>query len=164
MLHLELRHAPPRLVDVPGERLVLKPFGRSVEWEGMTLSDPVRLRVYHGVILGLDIEFNGKESQAMLDLGMSTMVINEPLRAAMHLEAEGVSTLGVGGMTFPDLPTRVRDLAIFQNWDPDGTGFVIVGAPETFACRCYNPAPLPGADDNAAPSRRRCGARCREVR
>ncbi len=122
------------LVDVPGERLVLKPFGRSVEWDGVELSDPIRLRVYHGVILGLDIEFNGREYQAMLDLGMSTMVINEPVKTAMHLEAEGVSTLGLGGTTLSDLPVRVRDLEIFNNWDPDGAGFVIVGAPVAQNC------------------------------
>ena len=100
----------------------------------MTLSDPIPLRVFHGAILALDIEFNGKAYMAQLDLGMSTMIINEPVQTALHLEAEGDSTLGLGGMTYPGLPTRMRDLAVFERWDPDGTGFVIVGAPFTFDC------------------------------
>ena len=122
------------LIDVPGERLVLKPFGRRVEWEGMTLSDPIRLRVFHGTVLALDIEFNGRAYPAQLDLGMSTMIINEPVQTALHLEAEGDSTLRLGDMTYPGLPTRMRDLAIFERWDPNGAGFVIVGAPFALDC------------------------------
>ncbi len=122
------------LIDVPGARLVLKPFGRTVAWDGMTLSDPIRLRVFHGTVLALDIEFNGKAYPAQLDLGMSTMIINEPVQTALHLEAEGDSTLGLGGMTYPGLPTRMRDLAIFERWDPNGEGFVIVGAPFVLEC------------------------------
>ncbi len=122
------------LIDVPGERLVLKPFGRRVEWDGMKLSDPIRLRVLHGAILALDIELNGTPYMAQLDLGMSTLIINEPVQTALHLQAEGDTTLGVGGAVYPRLSTRMRDLEVFERWDPDGAGFVIVGAPLVFDC------------------------------
>jgi len=122
------------LIDVPGERFVLKPFGRSVEWEGMTLSDPIRLQVYHGTVLALEVTLNGKPYQASLDLGTSTVVVNEPVRQAMHLQAEGVSALGLGSTTFADVSTHVLDLDIFGRWDPDGNGFVIVGAPIAYEC------------------------------
>lgn len=122
------------LIDAPGERLMLKPFGRTVEWEGMTLSDPIPLRVFHGAVLALDIEFNGTPYMAQLDLGMSTMIINEPVQTALQLEAEGESVLGLGGMEFPGLPTLMRDLAVFERWDPNGDGFVIVGAPFALDC------------------------------
>ena len=76
------------LVDVPGGRLVLKPIGRSVEWAGMTMSDPVRLQVFHGMLLQFDVEFNGREYGAMLDLGMGTLVVNEPVKTEMQIDAE----------------------------------------------------------------------------
>ncbi len=47
------------LIDVPGGRLVLKPIGRSVRWEGMALSNAVPLRVYHGLLLSVDVELEG---------------------------------------------------------------------------------------------------------
>jgi len=122
------------LIDVPGERFVLKPFGRSVEWEDMKLSDPIRLQVYHGTVLALEVALNGKTYQAQLDLGLSTVVVNTPVGEAMHLEAEGVTTLALGRTTLSDLSTRVRDLDVFGRWDPEGNGFVIVGAPIAYDC------------------------------
>ena len=122
------------LVDVPGGRLVLKPIGRSVAWAGMTMSDPIRLRVYHGMLLSFDVEFNGREYGAMLDLGMETLVVNEPVKTEMQIAAEDEVTLKLGGTSLPDVPVRVLDLAIFRGWDPDNEGFVIVGAPVAYDC------------------------------
>ena len=65
------------LFDAPGGRLVLRKPGRSVQWDGMTLSDPVRLRLLHGVILTLNVELNGHVYPAMLDIGTSSVVVNE---------------------------------------------------------------------------------------
>ena len=122
------------LVDVPGGRLVLKPIGRSVEWAGMTMSDPVRLQVFHGMLLQFDVEFNGREYGAMLDLGMGTLVVNEPVKTEMQIDAEDDVTLSLGGTSLSNLPVRVLDLAIFGGWDPHNEGFVIVGAPVAYDC------------------------------
>ena len=100
----------------------------------MNLSDPITLRVYHGAILALDIELNGKPYSAQLDLGLTTLVINEPLQTALHLEVDSDNTLGLGNMTYPGLATRMRDLPAFAQWDPEGAGFVIVGS--SFALDC----------------------------
>ena len=122
------------LVDVPGGRLVMKPFGRSVEWEGMVMSDPVRLRVFHGIVLSLDIELNGMAYGAMLDLGTTRLVVNEGVRTAAGIEAEDVVTLGLGSATFADMNVSVLDLDVLSRFDPNGNGFAIVGAPVAYDC------------------------------
>lgn len=122
------------LVDVPGGRLLLKPIGRSVEWKGMTLSDPVRLRVLHGVFVSFEVELDGRGYRAMLDLGMPALVVNEPVGAEAQIDVEGEGTLSLGGTTLPNLPIRVRDLPLFGGWDPDNDGFVVVGAPVAYDC------------------------------
>jgi hypothetical protein len=122
------------LIDAPGERLVLKPIGRSVDWEGVALSDPVRLRVYHGTILGLDVELDGTEYPATLDLTTPTLVVNEGVRAGAGLDDEDTVTLGLAGTIHPDLPVRVLDLEIFRRWSPNGDGFVMVGAALAHDC------------------------------
>jgi len=122
------------LVDVPGERLVLKPLGRSVEWEGMTMSDPVRLRIFHGMVLSLDIELNGMPYGAMLDLGTSKLIVNEGVRTAAGIAEQDVITLGVGSETFADMNVSVMDLDVLKRFDPDSNGFAIVGAPVAYDC------------------------------
>jgi hypothetical protein len=122
------------LVDVPGGRLVLKPFGRSVEWEGVALSDPVRLRIFHGIVLSLDIELNGMAYGAMLDLGTPELVVNEGVRTAAGIDAEDMLTLRVGSQTFADMNVSVLDLDVLRRFDPDGNGFAIVGAPLAYDC------------------------------
>ncbi len=122
------------LFDAPGGRLVLKPIGRSVEWEGMTMSDPVPLRVYHGMVLGFDVELNGKAYGAMLDVGMGSLAVNERVRTEASIEADLVSTLKVGGMTFSALPVKVLEDAAFGMWTPNGEGFVYVGGRIALDC------------------------------
>ncbi len=122
------------LFDAPGGRLVLKAFGRSVEWEGMTLSDPVPLRIYHGMVLGFDVELNGRAYGAMLDVGMGELAVNDRVVTEASIEGDRVSTLQVGGSTFSDLPVRVLDDAAFGQWTPNGEGFVYVGAPIAVDC------------------------------
>jgi len=122
------------LVDVPGERLVLKPIGPAVTWEGMTLSEPTRVRVFHGLLMELDVELNGTAYRAMLDLGTTSLVVNEPLGAAEDLGEEGVATFRLGDEAATELPVRVRDLEIFKRWDPNNEGFIIVGAPVALDC------------------------------
>ena len=122
------------LVDVPGGRLVLKPFGRAVEWAGMTMSDPVRLRIFHGIVLSLDVELNGKTYGAMLDLGTPRLIVNGGVQTAAGIATEDVITLGVGREIFPDMNVSVIDLDVLNRFDPNGNGFAIVGAPVAYDC------------------------------
>lgn len=122
------------LVDAPGGRLVLKPIGREVAWEGVTLSDPMPMRVYHGIALSFEVEVDGEQYPATLDLGASSLVANAGLQGKVGLEDEDAVTLTIGGTTFADMPIRVRDLEIFARWDPEGAGFVLVGAPVAYDC------------------------------
>lgn len=118
------------LFDLPGERLLLKPVGRSAEWPGVHLSDPVRVRVLHGTFLGLDVELNGTAFKGMLDLGTRSLWVNEPVKAAAHLGTQEVATLGLGSLTTPELPVKVDTDGhpLFSAWDAGNNGFVVVGA------------------------------------
>ena len=75
------------LIDVPGGRLVLKPIGRVVEWEGMTLSDPIDLRIMHGVEVWLSVELAGNEYQAILDLEWKANITKMQLKLVPVLPA-----------------------------------------------------------------------------
>ncbi len=122
------------LIDAPGGRLVLRKPGRQVEWDGVTLSDPVRVRLLHGVILTLDVELNGHAYPAMLDLGTSSVVVNERVKTEALLEGDGVGTLKVGNTTHSDLQVSVQNLHLFERFSPNGDGFVLVGAPLAYDC------------------------------
>ncbi len=122
------------LFDAPGGRLVLKPIGRSVEWEGMTMSDPVPLRIYHGMVLGFEVELNGTTYGAMLDVGMGVLAVNNRVRTEASIDNDRVGMLQIGSKTFSDLPVRVLDDASFGMWTPNGEGFVYVGAPIALDC------------------------------
>ncbi len=122
------------LVDLPRGRLVLKPIGRSVAWEGVALSEPVRLRVYHGIVLALDVELNGKRYPAMLDLGTSTLLANQGALDGSGVSAGGKSTLRIGSISFPDLPVALSDHPVIQRFSPSGDGFVLVGSPIAADC------------------------------
>ncbi len=122
------------LIDAPGGRLVLKAPGRWVEWDGLTLSDPIRVRLLHGAILTLDVELNGQTYPAMLDIGTSTVVVNERVKTEASLADDGIGTLKVGATTHEDLPVRVLDLPLFHRFSPNGDGFVLVGAPLALDC------------------------------
>lgn len=121
------------LVDVPGGRLVLKPVGRAVTWDGVALSEPVRLRVYHGIVLGLDVEMNGKPYPAMLDLGTPGVLVNERVISEAGVTG-GRATLRLGGRTFRDVPTQATDHPVIQRFSPNGDGFVLVGTAVALDC------------------------------
>jgi hypothetical protein len=114
------------LVDVPGGRLVLAPVGREVSWEGVALSEPVRLRVLHGIVLSLDVELNGKSYPAMLDLGTPLLLVNQAVMDGARVEGNR-ARLQVGSATFPDLTVEVSDHPVIQMFSPAGAGFVLVG-------------------------------------
>lgn len=122
------------LVDLPAGRLVLKEIGRSVEWEGMTLSEPIPLLVLHGVALGLSVELNGTPYRAMLDLGTPAIIVSERVQADTDLDADDVGDLTLGQSTLRGVSVQVKDLEVMRRWDPSGNGFVLVGAPIAFDC------------------------------
>ena len=77
---------------------------------------------------------NGKIYSSLLDLGWSTLVVNDAVRTALNLESKDVGSLSVGYSSFPDVPVRVLDLSIFGGWDPSNNGFVVLGAPIAYDC------------------------------
>lgn len=122
------------LLDAPRGKLLLKPIGRSVEWPGVNLSEPVRLRVFHGMILSLNGKLGGRDYGAMLDTGTPEVLVNVAAKEALGLEEEDTSTLQLGSRTFSDVPVRFSELEIFNRWDPDNQGFMIVGAAPAVDC------------------------------
>jgi hypothetical protein len=121
------------LVDVPGGRLLLRPIGRPAPWPGVELGEATPLRIFHGVILSMQVELNGLEFPASLDLGITDTLINAPAADRLGITDEASGTVALGGATMKS-GVRVSDLDIFGRWDPNGTGFVIVGAPITADC------------------------------
>jgi hypothetical protein len=121
------------LFDAPGGRLVLKPTGRSVEWPGMTLSEPVPLRIYHGVVASLDVAVDGTEYPAMLELGAQALLANEAVLSETGI-TDGTATLSLGATDFTDVPIEASDHPTLGRFSPNGDGFVIVGAPPLWRC------------------------------
>lgn len=116
------------LFDVPGGRLLLRTPGREVAWDGVALSEPVRLRILHGIVISLDATLDGREYPASLDVGSPTVVANRGVQSDLELPDDGQVSLELGSASFPGTPIQVRDLEIFERWSPTGAGFVIVGA------------------------------------
>jgi hypothetical protein len=121
------------LFDVPGGRLVLKPFGRSVEWPGMTLSDPTRLRIYHGTVISLDVEINGTVYPAMLELGSAALLVNQAVLQENGIAGE-TADLRLASSDFLGVPVRLSDHPVIDRFSPNGDGFVLVGTPPALEC------------------------------
>jgi len=115
------------LVDAPGGRLVLQSIGPRVEWPGVALSDPIRLRIMHGIVISLDVTVDGHDYAAMLDLGSSAVLVNAGAAATLGIEDRGTATVELGDVRLDGAAVRLSDAAIFERWDPEGNGFVIVG-------------------------------------
>lgn len=114
------------LVDVPGGRLVLKPVGRSVRWDGVSLSSPVPLTVFHDLLLRVDVNAGGRVVGGLLDLANPGLEVNEGLRAVTADGTLASFRMGYAGWT--DLPVEVKDTQTLRAWDRNGEGFVVVGA------------------------------------
>lgn len=121
------------LFDAPGGRLVLKPVGRAVAWPGVELSDPVRLRVYHGVVLALDVGVNGVELPAMLELGAPALLVNQAVLDRASVD-DGTADLELGASTFRGVAVELSDHPVIGRFSPDGDPFVVVGTPPALAC------------------------------
>jgi hypothetical protein len=122
------------LIDLPNERLVLAPTGRSVDWGDVPLSDPVPLRVFHGVVLSMDVTMGDDRIPAMLELGTPRLLANQAVADAGHIGDGVASSLTLAGHTWTDLPGEVSDHPVIGRFSPNGTPFVLVGTPVTWDC------------------------------
>lgn len=115
------------LIDVPNGRLVLKPAGRSVRWEGVPLSNPVKVQVIHDTLIRTNVESGGKVFDALLDLAGPTMVVSRTAAASAGI-SDGAADFRLGYTAYPARRTRVLSLQIFDRWgDGGGKGFVLIG-------------------------------------
>lgn len=122
------------LIDVPGKRLVLKPSGRTVRWDGVKLSSPVAVAVYHDVLMRADVEVNGELYGGLVDLGTPDIVINTGAQATSKVAGNTIASFRMGYASYPNIPVLVRDLPAFRGWDPENKGFVLIGAAVTLDC------------------------------
>jgi hypothetical protein len=122
------------LFDVPDGRLVMKEVGRAMDFEGASLGEVVRLRVYHGLLLGLDVDVAGATLPALLDTGADGVLANSAGARAIGVSDGGSAVLTAGATAFGTLPITVSDSPLMERWDPNGDGFIILGAPITIDC------------------------------
>jgi hypothetical protein len=120
------------LIDAPNGRLVLKPAARAVRWGGIALSGPVRLQVFHDVLLRADVEFGGELVGGLIDLARPEHQVGDALASKVADGAVGTFRVGYG--SWSDAPAVVVDNRVFGGWDPDGAGFVFVGASLAHDC------------------------------
>jgi hypothetical protein len=121
------------LIDLPGGKLVLKSPGPRVQWSGVRLSEPVRLQVFHGVILGLDVEVNGSKYGAMLDLGTPAVLANARAMVEAKLAA-GPATLRLGGVTLTGVSIAETDHPAVARFSTTGNAFLLLGSPVALDC------------------------------
>jgi hypothetical protein len=122
------------LFDAPRGRLLIQPAsGQPAGWPGVALSEPVRLRVYHGVVLGVDVEIDGKPYPGMLDLGAPTLLANAAVLEETGI-TDGAADLMLGGRVFGDVAIQESDHPVIESFSPNGDGFVVVGTPPALGC------------------------------
>jgi hypothetical protein len=122
------------LIDVPGGRLVLRPAGPPAAWEGVTLTDPAPIQVFHGQVMAMNVEIDGQSVFATFDSGRRVAAANEALVARLGAEPEFTATVAFGGSEIPGLTLQQSEIPMNDRWDPDGRGFLILGAAFTYDC------------------------------
>jgi hypothetical protein len=122
------------LVDVPGARMVLRPLGRPAPWAGVTLGDPVSVRVFHGQLIAMQADLNGESFFANLDLGRNKIIVNSALATKLNLADVDTATVSLGGHAVADVSIEKIDMDVMARWDPDNNGFMIIGAPAVLDC------------------------------
>jgi len=122
------------LFDVPNGRLVLKPVGRSVRWEGVPLTNAVSIQILHDILIRVDVDAGGTVMKGLLDLSHPKMEANEPVRPATSRDGTVLDSFRMGYSGWTDLPVEVSDAPIFRRWVAEGTGFVVIGAPILYEC------------------------------
>lgn len=122
------------LFDAPGGRMMLHPAGpKPAEWPGVALAPASRIRVYHGVVLGVDVEVDGKAYPAMLELGAPALLVNAAVMEENGI-TDGTADLALGGRLFEGLPIEISDNPVIGRFSPNGDGFVLVGTPPALDC------------------------------
>ena len=119
------------LIDAPSGRLVLKPIGRAVRWDGVALSSPVTIQVFHDLLLRADVDFGGSVVGGLLDLTRPELQVGDALADAVADGAVASFRMGYGG--WQDLPAAVVDSPVFGRWDAQER-FVIVGSSIALDC------------------------------
>jgi hypothetical protein len=122
------------LIDLPGQRLVLRPIGPPAAWDGVTLGEAVPVRVLHGQMIALSVDLNGQNFMASLDTGRPVLVVNEPVTTALHVGQAFTGALTLGDTPMTDVPVEMIDVDVMARWDPDKKGFVLLGAPIAYDC------------------------------
>lgn len=122
------------LVDVPGERLLLRSVGPAAGWEGVELSEPTSIQILHGSVVSLSSTVNGSAFFTMLDLSTRPSIFSPAVGERLGLETDGAAAVAIGSTELPGQPYGVRDLEVFRRFDPAGNGFVILGAPIARDC------------------------------
>lgn len=122
------------LIDPPGGRMQLRSVGPETAWPGVDLADPVAIQILHGAVVSLTAEVNGTGFFTLLDLASTSNVFSPAVGDKLALADEGEAEVGIGTRVLPGQPYRVRDLDLFRRFDPNGNGFVILGAPIVESC------------------------------
>jgi hypothetical protein len=122
------------LIDAPNGKLLLQPVGRSVRWDDVALSNPVRLLLFHDVLARIDVEVGGAGFGGLIDLAAPYLEVNDAVRTKGGLSDGKAPAFRMGYAGWTDLPARVTESRLFDGWDPDGNGFVIIGAPVAYDC------------------------------
>jgi hypothetical protein len=110
---------------------VLKPVGRAVRWDGVPLSSPVSVQVFHDLLIRADVDFGGEVVGGLLDLTRPEMQVGDALAGPVADGTVASFRMGYGGWT--DIPAAVVDSPVFGRWDADER-FVIVGAAIAHDC------------------------------
>jgi hypothetical protein len=94
----------------------------------------VAVRIFHDVLIRVDIEVGGKVFGGLLDLSSPDLEVNEPLRAAANIRAGRIDSFRMGYTGWRDLQVAVVDSPVIRRWDGEGTGFAIIGAAVAYDC------------------------------
>ncbi|NKB88734.1 MAG: hypothetical protein GKS06_10985 [Acidobacteria bacterium] len=122
------------LLDVPKGRMMMRPLGPPAEWQGVELGEPVALRIFHGFVMATDLQLNGHDYMAQFEIGINKVIVNEPVTQTLGFEGETIGAVTVAGREFGGLPVSHMEIDVFERWDPDGNGFVLLGAPIARDC------------------------------
>ena len=122
------------LLDVPRGLMRLGSVGSAGTWNDVQLSDPMRVRVMHGTAMMFEVELNGRQYPAVLDLATATLVVNSGVESDLQLDAQDHVDLTLSSAHLPSTPVRVVPLDIFEMWSPNGDGVVVVGTAPLKTC------------------------------
>lgn len=115
------------LLDGPGGKLLLRPIGQPPAWDGYPLSDPIRLRVYHGTVLTVPVDFGGTTVTAMLELSAPRVIGNPALGTSGLIGEDGAMALSIGETGWPDLRGAVEDHPVLRRFSAPEDPFALVG-------------------------------------